>query len=325
MSVKWKCRFALSAVMTSVVWLAAAMPAGAATGQGTIGVSVPTVEGPFFTSMLYGILKQAKEEGYAVKILSANGYGNVATQVSQIENLVSEKVDIMLVDPADPNVTKRPIQEAVKSGIIVLGSGDPAPGALGSVSASHCVVGQDLAVGAKKLLPDGGTVGVLVGPAGAHWSTERFRCFKEAIKDTKIKIVAERTSDPAVAEGLSIASDFLQRFPDLDLLYGADDTVGDGAAKAVEAANRCGKTKVLTAVLGEQAEELTRKGCINYDVALQPVLMGIDAVKLGIAIRSGKKPTVTEIDIPNLPVTPENIDSVNKEYVRSPKGWRPPL
>ncbi|MGS1117619.1 sugar ABC transporter substrate-binding protein [Castellaniella sp. UC4442_H9] len=325
MSTGRRSRFILSAVVAGAVGLTAVMPAGAATSHGTIGVSVPTVEGPFFTSMLYGILKQAKEEGYAVKILSANGYGNVATQVSQIENLISGKVDIMLVDPADPNVTKRPIQEAVKSGIIVLGAGDPAPGALGSVSASHCTVGQDLAVGAKKLLPDGGTVGVLAGPAGAHWSTERLRCFKEDLKGTKIKIVAERTSEPAVAEGLSIASDFLQRFPDLDMLYGADDTVGDGAAKAVEAANRCGKTKVLTAVLGEQAEELTRKGCINYDVALQPVLMGVDAVKLGIAIRNGKKPAVTEISIPNLPVTPENIDSVNKEYTRSPKGWRPPL
>lgn len=294
-------------------------------GTITIGVSVPTVEGPFFTSMLFGITDEADKAGYTVNILSAGGYGNIDQQIDQLQNLISKKVDIIMVDPADPNATRGPIEQAVAQGITVIGAGDPAPGSLGYSAAGHCDVGKALAEGAKELLPSGGQIGVMAGPAGAFWSTERLRCFKEDIADSGIEIVAEKATDPDVAEGLSGASDMLQRFPDLDLIYGADDTVGVGAAKAVQAIDRCGKTMILTAVYGEQAESLMAEGCIQYNVALQPVLMGREAVKLAIALHMGDAPAVTDIDVPTVAITPESMTTVDIDSIRSPKGWKPTI
>lgn len=292
---------------------------------GTIGVSVPTTEGPFFTAMLYGITDEAEKAGWDFTILSAGGYGEVDTQVSQLETLTTQQVDIILVDPADPTVTEGAITQAVNQGITVVGAGDPAPGAHGSASASHCDVGKDLAVGALELLPDGGDMAVLAGPAGAHWSTERLRCFKEAIDGSGINIVAEQTTDPDVAAGLATATDFLQRFPDVDLIYGADDTVGTGAARAVQAADRCGATKVLTAVFGEQIESLMAEGCADYVTALQPVLIGREAVRLAIALHAGETPGETEIAVPNVAVTPDNMDDVEIDAIRAPSGWKPAM
>jgi ABC-type sugar transport system substrate-binding protein len=291
--------------------------------KGTIGVSVPTTEGPFFTSMLYGITQQAKSAGYNVSILSAGGYGKIDQQVSQIQNLISKKTEIIMVDPADPNATKPAIEQARAAGLTVIGAGDPAPGGQGYSAASHCDVGKALATGAKKLLPDGGKIGVMAGPAGAFWSTERLRCFKDGIKNTSISVVAEKATDPDVALGLSGATDMLQRFPDLNLLYGADDTVGVGAAEAVQAANRCGKTQVLTAVYGEQVQSLMAKGCVQYDVALQPVLIGREAVKLAVALHEKKKPAVTEVNVPLVAITPDTMKSVNIDNIRSPKSYKP--
>ena len=37
-----------------------------------------------------------------------------------------------------------------------------------------------------------------------------------------------------MAAALSLANDFLQRFPNIDLMYGADDTYGIGIARAVQ-------------------------------------------------------------------------------------------
>lgn len=295
---------------------------GSASGR-TIGVSVPTVEGPFFTAMLYGIEQEAKKDGYNVTILSAGSYSNVDQQVSQIQTLTAKNVGILLVDPADPTATQAPIQQAASQGIVTLGAGDPAPGAQGSVSASHCTVGTDLATGAKKLLPQGGTLGVLAGPAGAFWSGERLKCFKQEIAGTGIKIVAEKTSDPDISDGLSIASDFLQRYPNLNLVYGADDTVGDGGAEAVQAAHRCGKTLVLSAVFGQQAEQLMKAGCLSYDVALQPVLIGRQAVQLAVAMKSGEKPSNTVVEVPNIAITPSNMSTVDIGTIRAPQGWKP--
>jgi ABC-type sugar transport system substrate-binding protein len=297
--------------------------AASSASKGTIGVSMPIVEGAFFTAMLYGITDEAKKAGYDVTILSAGGYGNIDQQVSDIQNLISKKVDIIMLDPSDPAATEGAVKQAVAQGITVIGSGDPAPGGLGYAAAGMCDIGKGMAVGAKKLLPKGGKIGIMAGPPGAFWSTERLRCFKIDIKGSGIDIVAEKTTNPDVAEGLTGAADMLQRFPNLDLLYGADDTVGVGAAEAVQAANRCGKTQVLTAVFGEQAESLMSKNCLQYDVGIQPVLIGREAVRLAVALHTGAKPAVTDINVPALPITPANMGSVDIGTIRAPKGWKP--
>jgi ABC-type sugar transport system substrate-binding protein len=293
--------------------------------KGTIGVTLPTAEGAFYSAMLYGITKAAKDAGYGVIILSAGGFGNIDKQVNQMQNLISRKVAIMLVNPADPTATEGPIKQAIGQGITVIGAGAPEPGSQGYSASSHCDIGKALAVGARKLLPKGGTIGIVAGPPGAFWSTERLRCFKIDIKDSGIKIVAEKTEDATVVAGLNVASDMLQRFPDLSLFYGADDTVGVGAAQAVQAGGLCGKTQVLTAVYGEQTQQLMAKGCIQYVVGLQPVLIGTEAVRLGVALHNGQKPDANEVFVPFAAITPSTMKDVDISSIRAPSGWKPPL
>lgn len=292
-------------------------------GNGTIGVSVPTVQGPFFTAMIYGMKDEAEKLGYTLEIRDAGGYGNVEQQASQMENLVVQQVDALLVDPADAQTLEGSLQQAKAAGIPVVGAGDPFPGADTSVTASHCDVGKSMAEGAKQLLPDGGTMAALTGPPGAVWTTERWKCFQQDIEGAGIEIVADQSSEPAVEQGVAIASDFLQRYPDLDLLYGADDTVGVGAAQAVQEADRCGETKVLTAVFGRQAEQLMKAGCVNYIAALPTVAIGRRSVQEAHKLIQGETPESEVISIPLVPVTEENVDSVNVEDLREPDDYQP--
>ena len=158
---------------------------------------------------------------------------------------------------------------------------------------------------------------------GAFWATERLRCFKEDIAGTAIKIVAEQTSEQDVAASLSLANDILQRFPNLDLLYGADDTYGVGVARAVQAVGKCGKVKVLFSVLGLAAEELMKAGCVDYVVAQQPALMGRIEIRLANDLINGKKIDQPMVQVPVVIVTPENLSSVDFSGMRAPKGWSP--
>ncbi len=313
---------AVALALALMAWGASTSTAGSAATK-TIGVSVPTVQGPFFTAMLYGITAEAKKRGYKVSILDAGGYGNVDQQVTQMGNLIVKRVGAILVDPADPNVIAGSVKQAHSAKIPVIGSGDPAPGADANASSSHCDIGKAMAVGAKKLLPKGGTMAVLAGPPGATWSTLRLRCFKQAIAGSGITIKAEKTSEPAVDQGVTIASDFLQRFPKINLLYGADDTVGVGAAKAVQAAGRCGKTKVLFSVLGTQAEQLLRAGCVSYVVAQQTVKIGREAVIAADKLIKGQKLAKKNIAVPLVPVTRANVAKVDIRSIREPAGWKP--
>jgi ABC-type sugar transport system substrate-binding protein len=292
-----------------------------------VGVSMPNVKGPWFTPVLYGISDEAKKLGYDVVIQDAGGYGNVDKQVSQFQNLVVQKVVAILIDPANPASFNGAVKQAGAAKIPVIGAGSPIVAsdveASAAASSSHCNVGHELAKGAKALLPNGGTIAVLAGPAGAFWASDRLRCFKEDIAGTNLKIVAEQTSeqDPAVA--LSLANDFLQRFPKVDMLYGADDTYGVGAARAAQGAQKCGKVKVMFAVLGEAAEEMMRAGCADYVVAQQPVVIGRSAVRMMDALVKGKPLEKKKEEVPLIPVTMANLNSLDKSGMQAPKGWTP--
>jgi ABC-type sugar transport system substrate-binding protein len=304
--------------------LLAGQPADAAE---KVGVSMPNIKGPWFTPVLYGISDEAKKLGYDVVIQDAGGYANVDKQVSQFSNLVVQKVVAILMDPANPASFNGVVKQANSAKIPVVGAGSPIVAsdvdADAAASSSHCNIGHELAKGAKALLPNGGTIAVLAGPAGAFWASDRLRCFKEDIAGTNIKIVAEQTSeqDPAIA--LSVANDFLQRFPKVDMLYGADDTYGVGAARAAQGAQKCGKVKVMFAVLGEAAEEMMRAGCADYVVAQQPVVIGRSAIRMMDALVKGKPLEKKKDEVPLIPVTMANLGSIDKSGMQAPKGWTP--
>ena len=313
--------------LTAAFVLAAAGGVASAAEKGTLGVSMPTIQGPWYTALLYGVTDEATKLGYDTVILDAGGYAHADKQVTQVANLTVQQVKAILMDPANPASFNGVVAQAQAAGIPVVGTGSPIVAsdvaANAAASSSHCNIGKELAVGARKLLPNGGNIASLAGPPGAFWSGDRWRCFKEAVDGSNIKVIAEQNSEQEIAGALNLANDFLQRYPDVDVLYGADDTYGVGAARAVQGAGKCGKTKVLFAVLGPAAEELMRAGCVDYVVAQQTVLIGRTAVQLADKLASGKMLDAKLIEVPLIPVTIDNVDAIDKTKMQQPKGWKP--
>lgn len=309
------------------VAVAASSVAYAASPNGTIGAALVNTKGEWYSAELYGITDEAKKLGYDVNVQDAGGYANIDKGVNQVSNLIVQKVKAIIADSADPAAYNGVMRQAKEAQIPTIAAGQPIiasdvpPSA--AATASHCTTGHELAIGAKKLLPNGGTVAILAGPPGAFWATERVKCFKEDLAGTSIKVVAEQTSEQDMAVALSLANDLLQRFPNLDLLYSADDTYGVGAARAVQAVGKCGKVKVLFAVFGPAAEEMMKAGCVDYVVALQPALMGRIEVRLANDLIKGTKIDKPIVQVPVVVVTPANLATVDRSGMQAPKGWSP--
>jgi ribose transport system substrate-binding protein len=246
-----------------------------------------------------------------------------------MSTLIEQKLKAILLDAADPSAFNGVVRQAKTAKIPVIGTGSPKVASSvepdGAASSSHCNIGHEMAAGAKKLLPNGGTLAILAGPPAGFWATERLRCFKEGIKDSKIKIVAEKTSEQDAATTLSLATDFMQRFPNLDMMYGADDAYGVGAARAVQGAHKCGKTKVLFAVFGSDAEELMRAGCVDYVIAQQVVAIGRKAVQIADKLIKGQALAKKLDEVALIEVNKANLDSIDKSVIQAPKGWAPAL
>jgi ribose transport system substrate-binding protein len=321
------------AVILAVSVAAAAVLAAASSGsaseakkasKGVIGVSYPTVEGPWFTAALYGMQSQAKKRGYDIVIQSAGGYQNVDTQVSQMTDLIQRRVSGILQAVSDAKALAPQVVGAQKAGIPVIAAGEQENNVTASVTASHCTVGKQMAASVKKLLPKGGNLAALTGPAGTSWTVDRWNCFKKALKRTNIKIVAQQWSDPSVSEGLRIAQDMLQRNPGIQVIYGADDTVGVGAVRAVQQGPGCSKVKVVTSVLDATSEPLVRNGCIAALVAQQVVTVGKLSVDTLITVLHKQK-VAKVVEVPNIVVTPQNIKTLKRGTIQAPKGWKPSI
>ena len=148
---------------------------------------------------------------------------------------------------------------------------------------------------------------------------------REVLDAVEGQVLVERLVDDVrvhETELPRLAEDILQRNPDLDLFYGVDDTVGVGAAQAVKQGPGCDSVQIVTAILGPTAEELLREGCIDYLVAQQTVNIGRDSV--ATLVRAIEGGSVEEnVDVPNVVVTPDTIESLDKSGIQPPEGWRP--
>lgn len=302
--------------------------AGAAmAGDKTLGVSMPILAGPWYTAVLYGIETKAEELGFDLVVLDAGGYANVDRQLSQVQNLITQQVDAILIDPANPSAFNGVAREARAAGVPLIGVSSPIVASDvppdGAVSSSHCTLGEMMADGAKTLLPEGGQVGVLAGPGGAFWAEERLRCFNEGIAESGIEVVASQATEQDVAVALTTANDILQRFPTINMLYAADDTYGVGAARAVQQAGLCGEVKVLFAVLGEAAQDLMEAGCVDYVVAQKPVTIGDQSVDLADKLLAGTAERGEVRTISPVAVSPDVLGDIDLAEIRQPKGWRP--
>ena len=77
-----------------------------------IGVTMPNIKGPWFTPVLFEVTDEAKKLDYDVIIQDAGGYGNVDKQVSQLSNLLVQRVKAILLDPANPESFNGVVRQA---------------------------------------------------------------------------------------------------------------------------------------------------------------------------------------------------------------------
>ena len=259
-----------------------------------IGVSLSTLNNPFFVSIREGIEEKAKEEGAEVVISDAQNDSSV--QSNQIEDLITQKVDLIIINPVDSTAISSSVQKANEANIPVIcvdrGTED---GEIVSLVASNNVEGGKMA-GEFILEKVGENAEViqLEGIPGASSTRERGQGFEEATKD-KINLVASQTANFDRAEGLTVMENLLQAQPDVKAVFCQNDEMALGASEAIKAS---GKDIVIVGFDGnDDAVEAVKNGDLAATVAQQPKEMGKLAMENAINHLKGE--TIEEkIDSP---------------------------
>ncbi|CAH0127967.1 ribose ABC transporter substrate-binding protein RbsB [Peribacillus simplex] len=266
-----------------------------------VGVSISTLNNPFFVSLKDGIEKEAKEKGMKVTVVDAQD--DTAKQISGIEDLILQKVDVLLVNPTDSAAISSAVQSANEAGIPVITidrSSDE--GDIETFIASDNVAGGEMAAEyLVKELGEKAKVVELEGVSGASATRERGKGFHN-IADKQLDVLTSQTAEFDRTKGLNVMENILQGNKDVQAVFAHNDEMALGAIEAIKAA---GKDIIVVGFDGnDDALKAVENGELKATIAQQPALIGVEAVNAAEKILKGDKVDDT-ISVPLKLVTKE--------------------
>ena len=291
--------------------LATALPAGCQRGGGEggggarIGLSVSTLNNPFFVTLRDGAQSAADEAG--AELIVSDAQNDTAQQQDDIQNFVTQQVNVILVNPVDSDAVVPAIEAANQANIPVIALDRGASGGeLATTIASDNVQGGNLAGEELIRLVGSGSVAQLEGTPGADPARDRGQGFQDAIDaQSAVEVVASQSANFDRAEGLNVAENILQANPDIAGIFAQNDEMALGAVQAL-GGSAGDDVKVVGFDAIEDALSAIQDGTMNATVAQQPAEIGSLGVENAISVINGES-VEENIPVEVQLVTPENV------------------
>jgi len=255
-----------------------------------IGLAVANLQADFFNQIKQSVTKEAAKQG--VEVVVADARGDAATQVNQIEDFVTKKVDAIVYIPAGATAAGVPVKDAKRAGIpiIAVDRNPPDEPANSFIASDSVAAARTLGEHVAKETGGEGQVAILQGQVGTTPEIDRNKGFDEALaKNPGLQVVAKQPADWDQDKGFNLAQNMLQAHPDISVFFGRADAMALGAAQAVRVAN-VGHKVTIVGFDGDVAGlKAVRDGTIDATMTQQTQKMGRMAVQSAQTLIDGGK------------------------------------
>lgn len=275
-----------------------------------IGLAMNTLNNPFFVAVKEGAEAEAKAAG--IELVITDAQNNPGQQLADVENLIQQKPDILILDPADSDAIVEGVKKANTAKIPVFTIDRQANG--GEVLThigfdaikSGTIAGEALA----KALNGKGNVVEIQGIMGTNVARDRSKGFNLAMaKYPDIKIVAKQTANFDRGQALNVMENILQANPVIDGVYAANDEMAMGALAAMDASGRTSKIKLIGCDAIDPAIAAIKSGKMAATIAEPPFFLGKEAIKTAGKIAKGETVEKSVI-LGSTLVTKDNVETV---------------
>ena len=241
-------------------------------GDYEIGLSISTLNNPFFVALKEGAEEQANEMDATLTV--ADAQNDAAKQVNDVEDMIQKGMDLILINPTDSEAVGAAVQAANDAGIpVITVDRNAETGDVVAHVASDNVAGGQLAGDYMvELVGEGQKVVELEGIPGASATRDRGQGFNEAI-DGKLEVVAKQSANFDRAEGLTVMENILQDNKDIVAVFAHNDEMALGAVQALEAAGMS-DVKVIGFDATDDAVKAVEGGTMAATVAQKPAEIG---------------------------------------------------
>jgi ribose transport system substrate-binding protein len=280
-----------------------------------IGYTCMDGTNPFFVA-LEGAIREVVEAN-GDELISVDPANDSNTQIDQIEDLISQNIDLMFVNPVDADGII-PALDALQEADVPMFGFDTEVGDM-SYLVSYAgsdnynagyVCGKDLA----EKLPDGGDILVLDSPT-MQSVTDRTNGFLDALEESGVtfNVVGQQDAQGNQQVANEKATDLLTANPDVVAIFGGNDPTALGAYAAADAA---GVSPLIYGVDGSpDVKALLKDTMIEGTGAQSPITIGQTIAETAYAWLAGEE--VEEyIPIETFLVTADNVDEYGTD------GWQ---
>ncbi|MFL5800696.1 MAG: substrate-binding domain-containing protein [Roseiflexaceae bacterium] len=271
-----------------------------------IGFALHDPHFAFWAILGYAARARAAELGAIVTAIPASDAG---TQVAAIQQLVSRRVDVLIVGPIDSYELAPAAQQAIDAGIPVVAVDMEIEGCQVA-----CTVRSDNTRGAERAaaflieqIGGQGAVAHLQGPPTAQTARQRSQGVHNVLDGhVAVAIVFEAAGDGTRESGARLMREALAAHPDLRAVFAANDPMALGAIDAIQAAGYAGKVLVAGYDALPDALVAMRAGKLSATVHQEPRELGRIAVEMALrAARGQPVPPLVQLDI--VLITPTNL------------------
>jgi ribose transport system substrate-binding protein len=285
-------RFACTSLVAIAASLgfALASPSAFAEGTKTIGLAVANLQADFFNQIKQSVVAYAKQKG--VNVITVDAKGDAATQVNQIQDLLTRNIDALIYIPAGATAAGVPVRAAKAAGVPVIAVDRNAPDAPGDtfIATDSEAAAEQLGNWIVAQTKGEGTVAELQGQLGTTPELAREKGFTQSLsKAPGLKVVARQSADWAQDKGFAVAQDMLQKDPNISVIFGHADAMALGAAQATKIAG-VGHKVLIAGFDGDFAGlKAVRDGVIDVTMTQQTQRMGRMAVDSALELIAKKK------------------------------------
>ena len=279
-------------------------------GSQTIGVAVADQKSLFYVAAVDGMEQAAKEAGYKLITLSANN--NSSQQVNQIQDLITQEVDVIIFIAQDATSAAAGVELANDAGIPIIAvdqKPESGSGKLATYIATDSVkAAEQLCTWLFDQIGGSGDLAILQGPLGATAELQRSEGCNNALGNyPDVKVVAMESANWDETEAFTAAQNILTANPNLKAFFGESDAMAMGAAKAAKQDSR--EDLFFVGIDGFPTMfESVASGLTQATMAQQPYLMGQMSVKNAVQIAEGNDADVPELQyMDTVLVTKENV------------------
>ena len=235
-----------------------------------IALVMKSLANEFFKTMAEGAERHHSKNAssYDLVVNGIKDEQDVSKQVELVEQMIAQRVDAIVIAPADSKALVPVCKKAADAGIVVVNIDNRFDSAvLEEAGLKAPFVGPDNRKGARmvgdalaKKLRRNDKVAILEGAPNAFNGDQRRLGFEEAMKAAGIRIAASQTAYWETDRANEIARNMITAHADIKGLLCANDSMALGALRAVEEAGKAGSIAVVGYDNISAAHDLVQEG-----------------------------------------------------------------